>query len=106
MVLEYLKDPKDFGELLWYNPEIVEASDEILEVIIELGDPVLAYNYALRIENKPRDSTRRISCKKPVTAYLYARYVDKCKRGDTEKAASVSRYYAHEYKRHVPGAHD
>jgi hypothetical protein len=59
--------------------------------------PKMSYQYALRIDQCPREDTRKIACKEPHWAYKYAKDVDKCPRKDTRNTACKEPRSAYRY---------
>ena len=63
-----------------------------------LKNPKDAYRYALDVDKKPREDTRKAACKDPFYAYCYALYIDKKPREDTRKVACKNSEYKKLYK--------
>ena len=102
LILQYLADPEKLYRRFWSINKI-EPTDELLEAVLDIGDPECTYFYAKYVDETPRDSTREAVCKEPIYAYLYARNVDKGYHEDTWNAVQKSRWYRGRYDDLIAG---
>lgn len=96
-ILEYLQGADRFYNILWYKTHTIDFENPI-EVIIEIGDPYVAYAYSFKYLKEPNNKLRTLSCKDSKTAFYYARYVDQKPSKEVEEAVVGDPIYEEFYK--------
>lgn len=97
LILEHLRDPQELCERIWFY-EIVEGNDEIRQAVLEIGNPTLAYTYALKLDRGPTNDMREIACRDPHVAYLYAKYIDGGFSEETYAGVYEDSFYRERYE--------
>ena len=97
LIVLYLDNPEKLYKRFWSKIDPVNPTDALLEVVLNIGDPELAYYYSAYVDKKPRDSTRKLACKEPMYAYLYARNIDEGFHEDTYEGVQKSLWYRRRY---------
>ena len=92
-----------FNLLFKISHRKVEQNDETRQAVVDLGDPQIAYYYALCIDKRPTYATREVCLEDPDWTYYYALHVDKGPRPSTKKAVRKSKYRKNLYKHFVEG---
>jgi len=77
----------DARNAYWYAEEIDNEIPHILTRKVACLEPFWAYQYALRIDKKPRKDTRTAACALEWLAFRYAENVDKKPRNETRRAS-------------------
>jgi len=96
IILIFLENPNLLARKI--EEHKIEKSDEMRQLICELGDPDCAYRYADYIDKVSNNLTRKVACRDSKYAFWYAKHVDNGPHEETRKGAckdpSYALYYA------------